>query len=324
MPDQFPFFPWLSRSTMSPYWQPNSPWTTFIPPRPSSDPWSQLSAQSGESHPTRDDSFEESGVSWSQPERSFDANPGALAAPDRSNATSNQSSLANAYSAIPTHVGGGILAPFDRPTDWKDPGFPRLTSALPTVMRPGYPSSVSPSGQFSGTEALSGFPSAGATPEPYLNRAYSSYDAPSAPARQMQSNAIRLAGATRALPGFPPPIPPEAIPGTPEWTEQFIRGTRGLIDLFRRFGGGGGGGRGRRRGSNDDDDDDECLKRKNEETDRCYQRFDEYAHRDFLAACKDRAIDRWRLCIGNKGQPHPKEPPEWGPRDEEIWRNYGR
>jgi hypothetical protein len=38
----------------------------------------------------------------------------------------------------------------------------------------------------------------------------------------------------------------------------------------------------------------------------------------------ERAKDRWRLCLGNKGRPHPDEPKEWGPEDEEIWRNFGR
>jgi hypothetical protein len=27
---------------------------------------------------------------------------------------------------------------------------------------------------------------------------------------------------------------------------------------------------------------------------------------------------------GNKGRPHPNEPREWGVKDEEIWRNFGR
>jgi hypothetical protein len=195
--------------------------------------------------------------------------------------------------------------------------------------QPGYFSPFSPSREgsitpFSRPEAASGFQSAAAAPERYRSSAYNNYDDSFAPAGQMQSDAIRLAGATRPFPGFAPPIPPEAIPGTPQWAEQFIRGTRGLIDILKRLGAGGGGGRGRRRGNDEDDDDDECLKRKSREFDRCYQRFDEYAHRDFLEACKERAINRWRLCIGNKGQPHPDEPPEWGPKDEEIWRNYGR
>jgi hypothetical protein len=43
-----------------------------------------------------------------------------------------------------------------------------------------------------------------------------------------------------------------------------------------------------------------------------------------LAACRDRAVERWRKCIANGGRPHPDEPKEWGPDDEEIWRNFGR
>jgi hypothetical protein len=47
-------------------------------------------------------------------------------------------------------------------------------------------------------------------------------------------------------------------------------------------------------------------------------------HPDFLRGCLERAENRWRLCLQNKGRPDPYEPPEWGPRDEEIWRNYRR
>jgi hypothetical protein len=87
-----------------------------------------------------------------------------------------------------------------------------------------------------------------------------------------------------------------------------------------------GRGGGRSRNNNDNDDDDECLKRKEKEIDRCYERKkeEEYAHPDFLGGCKDRATDRWRLCIKNGGRPDPNEPNEWSLADDEIWLNIGR
>lgn len=139
------------------------------------------------------------------------------------------------------------------------------------------------------------------------------------PAGQLQLKGIQLAGMDTPFPGRRPPIPPWVLPGGPEWAEHFIRGWQGLINAFRRSGRGGGGRR-----SKDSDDDDECSDRLQKEIARCYDRVDEYAHRDFLKACQDRATDRWRLCLQNKGRPDPHEPPEWGPRDEEIWRNFGR
>jgi len=86
-------------------------------------------------------------------------------------------------------------------------------------------------------------------------------------AGQARPYGIQIASTARPYPGIRPPIPPELVPGTPEWADHFIRGLQGLINAFRRSGAGGGGG-GRRRGnnnSNDDDDDDECLKRQGEE-----------------------------------------------------------
>src|SRR5262249_22204675 len=152
----------------------------------------------------RGDSFEENELSWSQPERSFGADPGLLAPPDPSNSVWNQSSLASTYSAIPNNVSGGILAPFERPTDWRDQAFSRQMPAASSSAQPSYFDSVSPRWQGSSAplgraEPAFGFRPAGTTPEAYLNPAYNSYDTPPAPARQMQSGAIRLAGATRAL-----------------------------------------------------------------------------------------------------------------------------
>src|SRR5207302_1460701 len=101
------------------------------------------------------------------------------------------------------------------------------------------------------------------------------------------------------------PIPPELIPKMPEWWKILpgVLGLPGLIYERSRPGMGGGGNR-RRRG-NDDDNDDECDRRFGEEKGRCYDRYDEYAHPHFLSGCNERALNRWRLCIGNKRTPHP-------------------
>ncbi len=142
------------------------------------------------------------------------------------------------------------------------------------------------------------------------NLAYS----PPAPARQTDPQRLQLAGIAPPFPGIRP-LPPLPLPGTPEWTDHFIRGLQGLIHAFRSKGRGG-----RRRS----DDDDYCHDRKQAEISRCFERKDDYAHGDFLQACQDRATERWIKCLRNKGRPDPNEPNEWGPEDEEIWRNFGR
>jgi hypothetical protein len=134
-----------------------------------------------------------------------------------------------------------------------------------------------------------------------------------------QAPGVQLAGIARPFPGFGPP--PPVVPGIPEWSDHFAKGMQGLINAFKRY---GSGGSGRPRPRNDDDDDDECGRRYNEEYARCGERKDEYAHPDFLWGCRERAKYRSQLCLQNKGRPDPNEPSEWGPKDEEIWRNYGR
>jgi hypothetical protein len=67
-----------------------------------------------------------------------------------------------------------------------------------------------------------------------------------------------------------------------------------------------------------------CVTRHEEEEKRCYKRSDEYPHWDFLQACKDRARNRRNMCSKNGGKPHPEEPAEWGPDDEEVFRNLRR
>jgi hypothetical protein len=142
---------------------------------------------------------------------------------------------------------------------------------------------------------------------------------PPVPGPATDPNAIHLAGMAGPFPGILPPLPP-FVPGTPEWTENYIRAVQGLINAFRKLGGGRGGGR----RNNDDDDDDYCGKRLAAEIARCYKRREDTAHQDFFDGCIERAKERWASCIRNKGRPHPDEPNEWGPDDEEIWRNYGR
>jgi hypothetical protein len=80
-------------------------------------------------------------------------------------------------------------------------------------------------------------------------------------------------------------------------------------------------------------DDDTCYSRWEREDTRCTERYfgkngspydNEYAHKDFLSGCKQRAQNRRNLCNGNNGQPASDEPKEWGLADEEIYRNLSR
>jgi len=116
-------------------------------------------------------------------------------------------------------------------------------------------------------------------------------------------------------PMTPVPVPPIPMPSTPDWLKQGWQ-----LYLRAKRGGGGGSGRGRR----GDDEEDECSNRHAAETQRCDDRYDDYAHQDFLAACKERAKIRWDLCNRNGGRIPKFEPPEWGPADEEIWFNQNR
>jgi hypothetical protein len=213
---------------------------------------------------------------------------------------------ANYWGAGSAPLGAGSVRParaFDLPPALQAPSWDSL------------PKDASASEFFPQRQSLSwGVP----TPALQDSAAPISTDA-SADVPQAEPNGIRLAGMASSFPGIRPPIPPLPLPGTPEWTDHFIRGWLGLLNALRRTGRGGGGGR---RGG--DDDEDDCSKRLGEEMRRCYSRTDDYAHQDFLQACIKRAKDRWASCIANKGRAHPNEPKEWGPEDEEIWRNFGR
>jgi hypothetical protein len=118
----------------------------------------------------------------------------------------------------------------------------------------------------------------------------------------------------RGLP-FPPlgPVtaPPFPVPALPDWW----RAASDILKLYRK---------GFPRGSGGGGDEDECDERLGAEMNRCYARKDDYAHQDFLEACKARAKTRWDLCVRNGRKFPPREPPEWGPDDEEIWLNHNR
>jgi len=60
------------------------------------------------------------------------------------------------------------------------------------------------------------------------------------------------------------------------------------------------------------------------ELDRCKERYDDYAHPHFWAACNERAAIRRDLCNRNGGRPSLNEPHEWDERDEKIWFDTNR
>jgi len=289
--------------------------------------------------------------------------PGAvLTLPTLPGDAGDQSSSASPHSGPPSSLHGGLLAKLaelDDTSGGRSPGLPSSTSLTSTGNRifgnrghsieswnsggPSWLSSAMPpttsGGIFEEPPSLPAFPhslprgsgnadnlwptafgeNTGSRTVTALQRDSGSdpvYGMP-VPSKPAEPNPIQLAGMDIPSPGTIPSLPPLVIPGLPQWKEHFERGLQGLINEFRSS----GRGRGRRK---EDDDDDECLSRRNTEVDKCYQRLDDYAHQDFLQACKDRADYRWRLCIQNKGRPDPHEPRGWGPEDEEIWRNYGR
>jgi hypothetical protein len=133
----------------------------------------------------------------------------------------------------------------------------------------------------------------------------------SAPGSAIQTAQLVLPG---GIP-FPPPVPvpprPIPMPAIPDWWKT----AGAVLEMYRRILSGRGGG------GNEDED---CVARHEKEQDRCYERYPDYAHRDFLGGCKVRASDRRNMCFANGGRPHPSEPPEWGLKDEEVFRNLGR
>jgi len=107
----------------------------------------------------------------------------------------------------------------------------------------------------------------------------------------------------------------------PPFPDIWDQWRRGAIDsmkpLFRRgYGGGAGSPRG--------DDYDECDDRQARERQACFNRAPDMAHEDFLDACLKRATQRWLACLKNGYPGGPGEMPQWGKKDEEIWRNFDR
>lgn len=252
------------------------------------------------------------------PWRTYGGIPADLRQPDETWDASTSGWLGSA--PFP-NAGGGLLRNFEQSNDSSYPSNPSwLSSAMPpsanggifrgaptlpstSALPPAFPHSL-PSGIGS---------TAGSSPVPFGENA-GSRGAPASVGRT-EPNGIQLAGMASPFPGMMPPIPPVVVPGLPEWSDHFVRGLQGLINAFKSSG---------RRGGRRSEDDDYCSDRMQAEMGRCYGRQDEYAHRDFLPACIERARYRWRLCLQNKGRPDPNEPPEWGPKDEEIWRNPRR
>ena len=116
-----------------------------------------------------------------------------------------------------------------------------------------------------------------------------------------------------ARPGAGPLIPPFAIPGTPEnkeWTEHAIRALQGLLDFILQS-----------------SRNDACYDRYEREFQRCKEAEWQVAHPHYTTGCIERAKERLRMCIANRGKPSPHEPREWEPGadgDEETWINPDR
>lgn len=85
-----------------------------------------------------------------------------------------------------------------------------------------------------------------------------------------------------------------------------------------------GGGATRSRSQARDGDGDWCYQRYLQETKECDDNKDDYAHPDFLSACKRRATERWDHCNRNGGRPSPDEQFKWGKEDEDIYFETGR
>jgi hypothetical protein len=106
----------------------------------------------------------------------------------------------------------------------------------------------------------------------------------------------------------PIPIPKPAIPDAWRALWAILQIYPSAMSRLRRGGG----------------DREDCYERESTETARCWANKEDYAHPDYLWGCIQRAKDRRNLCVKNGGKPNPSEPPEWGPADEETWRNYDR
>jgi hypothetical protein len=111
----------------------------------------------------------------------------------------------------------------------------------------------------------------------------------------------------------PWPTPQDFVDFGP-WAKQFAQGMQGLINFLRSYSS----------KSDDRKGEDECGKRYAEEQQNCYDRLWQMPHTDYLDGCLKRAQSRWLTCLRNGNPDGPGEVPEWGDKDEETWRNFGR
>lgn len=158
-----------------------------------------------------------------------------------------------------------------------------------------------------------GNPLGSPNPSPQGAGAIGAYGDRALPPRMMTTAQLALPGIGLPIPPpVPVPVPPIPMPAIPEsWKTawKFLQFYPRIISGMR------GGG---------NDGEDDCYERAAKEGGRCWARNDDYAHRDFLHGCLERAVHRRNLCVSNGGRPDPMEPPEWGLADEEIWRNHHR
>jgi hypothetical protein len=133
----------------------------------------------------------------------------------------------------------------------------------------------------------------------------------SAPAPAIKTAQVIWPGVRPLPPPVPVPLPQFPMPAIPDWWKA----AGAVLEMYRKvLSGKGGGG----------DEDEDCVARHEKEQDRCYERYPDYAHLHFLGACKERASNRRNMCYANGGRPDPSEPSEWGLKDEEVFRNFGR
>jgi len=100
------------------------------------------------------------------------------------------------------------------------------------------------------------------------------------------------AGAPRL--GLPPVVPPDIIPGTPEWWEHAKRGHQGLWDFLLHL------RRGVTSGSSGGDDDEDCRKERQEAFEECQKALASGWRGDYgTGPYKKRSPGRWTLedCI---------------------------
>jgi hypothetical protein len=119
-------------------------------------------------------------------------------------------------------------------------------------------------------------------------------------------------GVGRPRPWWGPPGPQDIID---LWADQYQKGIQGLINFLRSR----GGSRSPRR-----DDDEDCYDRWERERARCDAMW-RLKDTGWASTCKDRADERYSLCVRNGGRPDPNEPREfdWNdipPEERRRWR----